>query len=281
MFGAYQKNQIARELLLIVVGCVLYSLSVVLFMDPIHIIPGSVTGIAVVVKALFDIPIGVLNLVVNIPLVVVAMFFLGRKMLVYTALTILLNSVLMDWLAFLPPFTTDMMLASVYGGVLMGIGLGMILKSGATTGGTTVVGRLIVRKHPNIQIGYVLMVGDFIIITAGSFLLKDWNLMLYSLINLYICSVINNKVIYGMDVKTLTVIHTDSPGPVSDALREEPSCRSLPVSPDPKSLLICYCGKSRVDKMQKLVRQADGDAVLASVNLDFCLGGPAQPETKP
>lgn len=64
------------------------------------------------------------------------------------------------------------------------------------------MGRLIIRRHPHIKIGNILMVGDFIIITAGTFLLKDRDLMLYSLINLYICSAINNKVIYGKN-KTL------------------------------------------------------------------------------
>lgn len=186
-----------RELIMIAVGSLLYALSVVLFIDPVHIIPGSVTGIAVVVKALFDIPIGVFSVIINVPLILIAVFYLGKKMLVYTCLTIVLTSVLTDWLAFLPAFSTDVMLASVFGGVLMGVGLGLILKAGATTGGTTVVGRLIIRKHPNLKIGYILMVGDFIIITAGTLLLKDRDLMLYSLINLYICSIINNQVIYN------------------------------------------------------------------------------------
>lgn len=192
-----EKDQLGRELVMIAAGSILYALSVVLFIDPVHIIPGSVTGIAVVVKALFDIPIGVLSIIINVPLVLIAVFYLGKKLLLYTVLAVLLTSLLTDWFAFLPAFTTDTLLASVFGGVLMGIGLGLILKAGATTGGTTVVGRLIIRKHPHIKIGNILMAGDFIIITAGTFLLKDRDLMLYSLINLYICSAINNMVIYG------------------------------------------------------------------------------------
>ena len=108
MGKSLQTKQIANEVLWIVVGCLLYSLSVVWFIDPAQIIPGSVTGIAVVTKALFGIPIGVLNLVVNIPLVLIGMFYLGKKLLVYTALTVFLNSVLMDQLAkVLQPMTQD------------------------------------------------------------------------------------------------------------------------------------------------------------------------------
>ena len=87
-------------MLLIVVGSILYALSVVLFIDPIHVIPGSVTGIAVITKALFNTPIGVVNLVINIPLILVAVFYLGKKLLIYTVITIFLTSVLMDWWAF-------------------------------------------------------------------------------------------------------------------------------------------------------------------------------------
>lgn len=269
MAGTLDKKQILNELFLIVVGCVIYSLSVVLFMDQIHLIPGSVTGIAVVTKALFDIPIGVLNLVINIPLVLIAVFFLGKKLLVYTALTILLNSFLMDWLAFLPPFTTDMMLASIFGGVVMGVGLGMILKAGGTTGGTTVVGRLVTRKYPNVPIGYVLMAGDFIIITVGSVLLKSWDLMLYSLINLYICSIINNVVIYGSETKAAAIVHTDFPQMVQKALCAGLACRTEVL---PSGEVVCYCKKSAMNKLQKIVHGADEAADCALVELDYTFG---------
>lgn len=123
-----KTNLYIREVAYLLVGCALYALSVVLFMDRIHLIPGSVTGIAVIVKALFHFPIGAVNVAINVPLILVAMFFLGKKMLVYTVITILSTSAMMDYLAFLPPMTTDFMLASIFGGILMGIGLGMILK---------------------------------------------------------------------------------------------------------------------------------------------------------
>ena len=262
------KNQIIKELLLIVIGSILYALSVVLFIDPIHVIPGSVTGIAVIAKALFNTPIGVVNLVINIPLILIAVFYLGKKLLIYTVITIFLTSVLMDWWAFMPAFTTDMMLASIFGGVIMGIGLGMILKAGATTGGTTVVGRLVVRKHPNIQIGNVLMAGDFVIITVGSILLKDWDLMLYSLINLHICSALNNLVIYGFDRKIAALIYTGSPDRVRAALEGRIHCRTM-VTPEG---LVCCCAKSATVKLERIVREIDPQASCAVADASYTFG---------
>ena len=261
------KNQIIKELLLIIVGSILYALSVVLFIDPIHVIPGSVTGIAVIVKALFNTQIGVINLIINIPLILIAVFYLGKKLLIYTVITIFLTSVLMDWWSFLPAFTTDMMLASIFGGVVMGIGLGMILKAGATTGGTTVVGRLVVRKHPNIQIGNVLMAGDFVIITVGSMLLKDWDLMLYSLINLYICSALNNIVIYGFDRKVAAVIYTESPEKVRDALQSL-NCRTMITQEG----LVCCCAKSATVKLERIVKESDPQASCAVADTSYTFG---------
>ena len=267
MTGTTPQKQILTELLYILVGCILYALSVVLFIDPVHIIPGSVTGIAVIVKALFNTPIGVLNLVINVPLILVAVFFLGKKLLVYTGLTIFLTSVMIDWWAVLPPFTNDMLLSSVFGGIVMGIGLGMIIKAGATTGGTTVVGRLVVRKYPNIPIGNVLMVGDFMIITVGSVLLKDWDLLLYSILDLYVCVVAINKVMYGFDSKVAALIHTDQPQQVAEQLRRQLRCRTTALSSGEG--LLCYCGKKQVNKLQKIVETADPHVAFAALDLTY------------
>lgn len=270
MGKSLQTKQIANEVLWIVVGCLLYSLSVVWFIDPAQIIPGSVTGIAVVTKALFGIPIGVLNLVVNIPLVLIGVFYLGKKLLVYTALTVFLNSVLMDQLAkVLQPMTQDIFLASVIGGVMMGIGLGMILKAGATTGGTTVVGRLVVRKYPNLPISNILLVGDFIIITVGSILLKNWDLFLYSVVDLYICVLAIDKV-YEVDRRSAAVIYSGRTEQVAEALCQKLPCR-VAVNEAGESLT-CYYKKSLTNKVQKIVQAADPEAVCAITDLAYAFG---------
>ncbi|MCI9332563.1 MAG: YitT family protein [Oscillibacter sp.] len=274
MTGRFSQRQLAGEVAMLLVGCVLYALSVVLFIDPIHVIPGSVTGIAVVVKALFGTPIGVLNLIINVPLLLVAVFYLGKKLLVYTGITILLTSLLMDWWAVLPPFTEDMLLASVFGGVVMGIGLGLILKAGGTTGGTTVVGRLVVRKLPNLPIGTILMIGDFIIISAGTLLLRDWDLFLYSTIDLYVCVVAIDKVMYGFDVKSAMAIHTSQAAAVAGRLQAEIPCRVVRFQDG----LVCYCKKSNVSKVQRAVQVEDPEAVCGSVNMDYSFGGVDRPE---
>lgn len=271
-----QTKQIANEVLWIVVGCILYSLSVVWFLDPAQIIPGSVTGIAVVTKALFGIPIGVLNLVINIPLVLIGVFYLGKKLLVYTVLTVFLNSILMDQLAMiLQPMTQDILLASVIGGVMMGIGLGMILKAGATTGGTTVVGRLVVRKYPNLPISNILLVGDFIIITVGSILLKNWDLFLYSVMDLYVCVIAIDKV-YEIDRRSAAVIYARRPEEMAKQLQSKLPCRV--VLNDSGASLTCYCRKRLINQVQKIAQSLEPDAVCATVDLTYTFGRIDEPD---
>ncbi|CVK20834.1 YitT family protein [Sporomusa sphaeroides] len=263
-------KQYGRELLYIVIGSIIYALSVVLFIDPAKIIPGSVTGIAVIAKALFGIPIGLLSVIINVPLILIAVFYLGRKMLVYTILTVLLTSALIDWWAFLPPFTDNMLLAAIFGGIMMGVGMGMMLPTGATTGGTTVVGRLVLLKYPNIPIGYILLIVDFIIIVVGSMLLKDWDLMLYSILNLYVCVVVINKVMYGMKIDAMSVVFTEHSKEILQKIQATFPCKVSALSDIPG--LLCICRKSDVNKLQRIVERTDPSAFCASLDLDYSFG---------
>ncbi len=267
----FGKTEI-KELLKIVIGCVIYALSVVLFIDPVQIIPGSVTGIGVVVKALTGFPIGALNLIINIPLVLIGTIVLGKKLLVYTGLTVLLTSVFMDLFAFMEPFTQDVLLASIFGGVLMGIGLGLILDAGGTTGGTTVIGRLILKKNPHIPMGNILLIGDFIIIIVGSLLLKNWDLLLYSIIDLYICVVVINKVMYGFKVDSLSVIVTDKANEIGEKLKSSINCKIIDNKSEENNTLICISSKNDISKVQNIAEETDKDTVCASIDLDYSFG---------
>lgn len=254
----------------IVIGCFLYALSVVLFIDPIQIIPGSITGIGVVVKAVTGFPIGGLNLIINIPLVIIGTMILGKRLLIYTGLTVFLTSVMMDGLAFLQPFTQDVMLASIFGGVVMGVGLGLIMDGGGTTGGTTLVGRLVSRKLPHLPMGTILLIGDFIIITCGSMVLKNWDLFLYSVIDLYICVVALDLVIYGPKVKTLSLVTTSRAAQVAEQMRQgKKPCRILFEEEDKVALLT---RKGDVSQIQHLVESLDPEAAITSYHADFTFG---------
>lgn len=262
------KNE-AMAMCKITAGCFLYALSVVLFIDPAKIIPGSVTGIGVVVKTLTGFPIGLLSILINVPLVIWGTIVLGKRLLIYTGLTVLLSSAMIDLLAFLRPFTQDVFLASVFGGVVMGVGLGLILDAGGTTGGTTVVGRLVLKKYPHIPMGDILLVGDFIIIMVGSLLLKDWDLLLYSVVDLYVCVVVINKVMYGFKISSLSVIMTKKGQKIGEKLQMLGGCSVLHNSEDK---VVVTSRKKDVSKIQSIVEGEDDDAALAAFDATYSFG---------
>lgn len=263
------SKKVRGEIIKITIGCVLYALSVALFIDPAKIIPGSVTGAGVIVKALTGFPIGMLSIIINVPLVIYGTVVLGRKLLIYTGLTVLLSSALIDALAFLPPFTDDILMASVFGGVVMGISLGLILAAGGTTGGTTVVGRLVIRKHPNVPIGNILLIGDFIVIVVGSLLLRDWDLLLYSLINLYVCVVVINKVIYGFGINSASIVFSAKGRELEARAAEVMDCRFLHGD---GGMTVCISRKKDVGKLQNIITGLDHEASCASFDLDYSFG---------
>jgi uncharacterized membrane-anchored protein YitT (DUF2179 family) len=264
----FLRNEL-KNIFKIVTGCLIYSLSVVLFIDPVHIIPGSVTGIGVVIKALTGFPIGMLNMIVNIPLVIWAAIILGKRILIYTGLTVLLNSLMMDGLAFLPPFTNNLLLASIFGGVMMGAGLGMILDAGGSTGGTTIVGHIVNHKRSDIPMGNILMVGDFIIITIGSFFLKNWDLLLYSLIDLYVCVAVINLVMYSGKVQSMAVICSEKVSEIADKIHG--TINGNVITTDPEKVIV-ITKKQDISKIQHLVETTDQKATCLAFYADHAFG---------
>ncbi|MGN0357552.1 MAG: YitT family protein [Blautia sp.] len=268
------KNELIKNEIIniakIIIGCFIYAISVVWFIDPVHIIPGSVTGIGVVVKAVTGFPIGGLNFIINIPLVIIGTIVLGKRLLIYTGLSVFLTSVMIDGLAFLQPFTSDYMLASVFGGVVMGVGLGLIIDGGGTTGGTSLVGRLISRKMPHLPMGTILLVGDFIIITAGTIVLKDWDLFLYSVIDLYICVVAIDMVLYGPKVKNLSVVTSGKVESIVEAMKTSGKpCKVLFTESGKAGLLT---KKKDISQIQHIVEKIDPEAGIISCEADFTYG---------
>lgn len=186
-----------KEIFLILLGCAPYACSMVMI-DKVSTIPGSVIGISAICNALLGTPIGVVNLLLNVPLMIIATFFLGRKMLLYTIEALIGTSCLIDWWVpiFAPGISGNPFMLTVLGGLLMGIGSGMILLTGATLAGTTVVGRLLILKFPEMKLGNVLIVLDGIILCSGALLMHDAMALFYSAVYTVICMKVIDFILY-------------------------------------------------------------------------------------
>ncbi|HNW52018.1 MAG TPA: YitT family protein [Prolixibacteraceae bacterium] len=188
-----------RDYFFIVIGAFILAVGFVFFISPHRIVPGGVYGISIVVhymtKGVFSfwpdgIPIGLFGLLLNIPLTYFGIKILGPKFGIKTIVGFVLSSAFMDMITFMravgdAPLVDDVLLSCVFGGVLIGFGLGLIFKSRATSGGSDIIA-MIIAKYTNLQLGQLMIYVDSTIVLLGLVAFQDWKIPLYSWLVIYI-----------------------------------------------------------------------------------------------
>lgn len=203
---------------LIIVGAFILAAGFVLFIDPHRIAPGGVYGIGIVIhhltKGMFawapeGLPIGTIGLILNIPLTIIGIKILGPKFGVKTVIGFILSSVFIDLLHIIlgyEPLVDDMLLSSIFGGVLIGFGLGLIFKTKATSGGSDIIA-MIIAKYTKLPLGQLMIYVDSAIVLFAVVAFKDWKIPLYSWIVIYITGKVIDMTMEGVSYdKTLFIV---------------------------------------------------------------------------
>jgi len=261
------KNK-AKQMGLIAVGCLLYALAYNLFLDPFKISPGGVSGLAMVIGHLTGFPAGVAIILMNIPLIILAYLRMGAGFILNTAFATFLSSTLIDLTAWMPSPVDDPLLAAVCGGVLIGAGLGFIMRMGATTGGTDIVSRLVQAARPHLKMGQVVMIVDGVIICLSAAVFRDFSLAVYALIGLALCGKVMDSILYGFDFATLTYIISDRPYEIGKALQEQLE-RGVTYlegqggyTMKPKKVIVCAVKRGQVAALRNIIDTMDPNAFL-------------------
>lgn len=209
-----------KDYSLIVIGAFILAVGFVFFISPHRIVPGGVYGIAIVVHymtvGMFSfwpegIPIGLFGLVLNIPLTIIGIKVLGPRFGIKTVIGFILSSVFMDLITYMrvdgdAPLVPDILLSCVFGGVLVGFGLGLIFKSRATSGGSDIIAMMIA-KHTKMQLGQLMIYVDSTIVLLSLVAFKDWQIPLYSWVVIYITGRAIDLVLEGANYnKALMII---------------------------------------------------------------------------
>ena len=203
--------QKVRSCGIITLGAVIYALAFDWFVAPNQIAMGGVTGLAQIVNALVPVlPVGVLSILVNVPLFLVGWRLLGGRLLVSSLYAMAVSSLAIDviaWMHTFPPM--DPILATLYGGAGMGVGLGLVFSQGATTGGTDIIGKLLKLKFPWLPIGKLVMIPDMVVVILAAVVFGTVNAALYGLIQMYLLSKVMDMILYGWDTSRVAYIITD------------------------------------------------------------------------
>lgn len=194
----------------IVLGTFILAIGYVYFITPYKIVPGGVYGISIVLHHSFGTPVGLVALFFNIPLVLIGIKLLGPRFGAKTVTGFVLTSVFVDVLSYfsgMEPLVHDnALLAAVFGGVFMGVGVGFIFKSRATSGGTDVLAMIISRKN-RMPLGQIMIMVDSVIVILGLVVFGDWEIPLYSWMVIFIMGKVIDVVLQGISYdKTLFII---------------------------------------------------------------------------
>lgn len=188
-------------------GCSLYGLAFNLFLDPSGTNAGGISGLAMVVVHVTNFStVGTLTAAVNLPLLLIGGLRINRKFMVGSVIGTIAIATTIDLFSVLPPVQVDPLMASIYGGVLGGAGLGVVLSAGGSTGGSDIVVRLLKKKYQNVPIGIITMCFDLVVVALTGIVFRDITKSLYSGISVFICGRVVDAVVYSFDYSKVAMI---------------------------------------------------------------------------
>lgn len=283
-----ERRKITREMvkqatidgICYVAGCVCYALSVIIFTAPNHIAPGGVTGVATVLNYLWNvIPIGTAIFVMNIPLLIASWLKAGRSFTVRTLIGTFLSSACIDLLEpFVPPFADNTLLVPIFGGVLMGLGVGLLIMRGASTGGSEIVARLLERKMPHIPIGRFILLVDAVIVVISAFVFHDVYAAMYAIILIFVSSIVTDALVYGGDKGKMALIISNKEEEIAQEILVKMDrgvtklCSKGGYSGEERHMLMCAVRPSQMYALRRLVVGIDPGAFIIVTTTDDVFG---------
>ena len=216
------KNKILQEIngyIGMLIGCVAYGSSTSLFLARNEIIAGGASGLAVLINYLNPaLTVGLMLLCINLPILLLGIKYQGWKFILRCLLTVATLSLVTDLLAKAPLMTEDTVLASLYGGICQGIGLGLFVRFQFSSGGTELLGRIMTRFVKGLNIPVCVGILDGLIVVLGAIFTKNPDNMLYALIVVFVSTKVSEIVLVGLEKSKLCIIITDKGQEISDTL---------------------------------------------------------------
>lgn len=204
-------KRIISEQIFILLGALLLSLGVNLFLAPNKVSSGGVTSIGTVLLYLYSVKLSVTNLAVNAVLFVLGWRHLGRSAVFKTALGIVYLSVFLELTSLMPTYTNNILIASITGGALMGLGIGLVVRVGASTGGSDFSSLILKRFFPHLSISTLILITDSLIIIMSGIVFKSFEITFYSMLSLYVSYKLTDIILtFGNSAKSIRIFSRKS-----------------------------------------------------------------------
>ncbi len=272
-----------KDYLLIIIGTGLMAFAIASIYDPAGLVTGGFSGLAIMVKELTTswvpggVPLAVTNLILNVPVFLIAIWLKGFQYVVKTLFATIILSVWLYALPIMPLAQGDLLLTALYGGVIMGAGIGMVFVAQATTGGTDLIAAIIQHFWRHYSIAEIMQVIDAVIVIAGAYMFGV-QMALYAIIAIYLVSKVSDGLIEGLKFSKAAFIITNQPEELADILMEEMergvtgiSARGM-YSRQEKNMLFCVVGQKQIVRLKDLVLKTDPTAFVIVCDVREVLG---------
>lgn len=267
------------DILYFFVGTTMYSAAVNIFLSANGISPGGFTGVATIINYLIGFPTGLVLFLFNIPLLFIGYKKLGVLFILKTAFVTVLLSLSLDISTrLLPPLKTDGILASVFGGILMGLGLSLILLRGATTGGIDIIAKLINRKYRHLSVGKIILMADGVVIMLNALVYKNAESALYSVVAMYAATRMMDTLLYGADKGKIIYIITAHPDLICAKITSslERGVTKLSVTGgytgERRTMLMCTVRAHEAAAIHDVIREYDNHAFIVVTDAGEIIG---------
>ncbi len=258
----------AKNYVILTAAAVIYAVAISLFLDPNNIAPGGVTGISILVNRFTAIPTGTMNLLINIPIVLLGLWKFGWRFICSTMYVLALITVFINALASYGAMTDDLLIAAVIGGALIGAALALVFMAGATTGGIDIIVKVVRTKRKHIKTNILFLLFDSMVILASWIVFRDLTVAFYAGIAVVTDSVVMDKILYGSDEAKLTYIVSAKPAQMKQRLFDELDTTATVITARgaytnaPKELLMIVTRKQIYPKLEEIVKDEDPTAFM-------------------
>lgn len=258
----------------IALGSFIYACGISLFLDPNNLAPGGASGLAIIFNRITGLETGTLYFIINVPIMLLGLWKYGVRFIATTFFSILINSYFTNILAGAGALTSDPLIATMAGSVLVGVGVAIVFKSRATTGGTDIIVKVLHDKYKHIKTGVIFLLTDIVIVAFSGFVFKDINIIMYALISVFVQGKVLDMVLYGGDEAKLFYIISDKPQAISERILKEIDITATflqgkgAYTGKEKQVILCVARKQQGPAIEEIVKSEDKDAfmIISSAN---------------
>lgn len=273
-----------RNYALVVFGSLLVALGYNFFIMPHKLVPGGVFGFSIILNQLIDMPVGTIALCINIPLLAWGIKVLGGKFGVKTILAMVLGSMFIDGLTYFfgnPVITKDLLVSSMFGGAIIGLGIGLVVIGGATTGGTDIIARIF-SKWFRVSLGQMFISIDGLIVLTSILVFKDIDLAPYCIIAILCISKTVDAVLMGMDAKKAAIIISEKHEEIRDRILEMDRGGTYIKGEglfykNQKKIIFTALNRKELGSLEMFVKNIDPEAFIATLNTNDVYGNGFKP----